>query len=188
MFFCVVSCWPHASGAFFACCSTRNFIPDNQCMFNEYSEIHHLHLKFAFFLWLFFNGGWTFGQSSNIKSFQIWRLWWISETKRLVSTLRLWSSISSPKIQQSEARCWTWISIRLIKLFWPWKEKRQRLVLMRKKVITRLCEKPGNRKRTCFGPRNSKIVYQNSRLSTIPTFNMIKANRYDNRGKISRTS
>ena len=27
---------------------------------------------------------------------------------------------------------------------------------------------------TCFGPRNSKIVYQNSRLSTIPTFNMIK--------------
>ena len=26
----------------------------------------------------------------------------------------------------------------------------------------------------CFGPRNSKIVYQNSRLSTIPTFNMIK--------------
>ena len=44
------------------------------------------------------------------------------------------------------------------------------------------------RKRTCFGPRNSKIVYQNSRLSTIPRFNMIKVNRYDNRGKISRTS
>ena len=150
------------------------------------SEIHHLHLKFAFFLWLFFNGGWTFGESSNIKSFQIW---WISETKRLVSTLRLWSSISSPKIRQSEARCWTWISIRLIKLFWPWKEKRQRLVLMRKKVITRLCEKPGNGKGTCFhGPRNSKLVYQNSRLSTIPTFNMIKVNRYDNQGKISRTS
>ena len=36
-------------------------------------------------------------------------------------------------------------------------------------------------------PRNLKIVYQNSRLSTIPTFNMIKVNRYDNRGKISRT-
>ena len=35
---------------------------------------------------------------------------------------------------------------------------------------------------------NSKIVYQNSRLSTISTFNMIKVNRYDNRGKISRTS
>ena len=57
-----------------------------------------------------------------------------------------------------------------------------------KKVITWLCEKPGSGKRTCFGPRNSKIVYQNSRLSTIPTFNMIKVNRYDNRGKISRTS
>ena len=32
-------------------------------------------------------------------------------------------------------------------------------------------------------PRNSKIVYQNSRLSTVPTFNMIKVNRYDNQGK-----
>ena len=76
------------------------------------------------------------------------------ETKWLVSTLRLWSSILSPQIQQSEARCWTWISIRLIKLFWPWKEKRQRLMLMWKKVITRLCEKPGSGKRTCFGPRD----------------------------------
>ena len=93
-----------------------------------------------------------------------------------------------PANSASEARCWTWISIRLIKLFWPWKEKRQRLVLMRKKVITRLCEKPGSGKRTCFGPRNSKIVYQNSRLSATPTFNMIKVNRYDNRGKIFRTS
>ena len=137
------------------------------------SEIHHLQLKFAFFLWLFFNGGWTFGES-NIKSFQIW---WISETKQLVSTLRLSSSISSPQIRQSEARCRTWISIRLIKLFWPWKEKRQRLVLIREKVI--MC--------ACFGPWNSKIVYQNSRLSTIPTFNMIKVNQYDNREKISRT-
>ena len=36
-----------------------------------------------------------------------------------------------------------------------------------------------------FGPRNSRIVYQNSRLSTIPIFNMIKVNWYDNRGKIS---
>ena len=52
------------------------------------------------------------------------------------------------------------------------KKIRQRLVVTRKKVITRLCEKPGSGKRTCFGPRNSKIVYQNSRLSTIPTFNM----------------
>ena len=43
-------------------------------------------------------------------------------------------------------------------------------------VITLLCEKPGSGKRTCFGPRNSKIVYQKSRLSTIPTFNMIQVN------------
>ena len=33
---------------------------------------------------------------------------------------------------------------------------------------------------TCFGPRNSRNVYQNSRLSTIPTFNIIKVNRHDN--------
>ena len=132
-----------------------------------------------------FRGGWTFGESNNIKSFQIW---WISETKWLVSILPLWSSISSPQIRQNEARCWTWIYIRLLKLFWPWKEKRQRLILMRKKVITRLCDKPGSGKCTCFGPRNSKIVYQNSTLSAIPTFNMIKVNRYDNWGKISRTS
>ena len=63
------------------------------------------------------------------------------------------------------------------------KRKRQRLVLMRKKVITQLCEKPGSWKCTCFGPWNSTIVYQNSRMSTIPTLNMIKINRYDNRGK-----
>ena len=59
---------------------------------------------------------------------------------------------------------------------------------MRKKEITRLYVKPGSGKRTWFGPRNSKIVYQNSRLSTIRTFDMIKVNRYDNRGKICRTS
>ena len=85
--------------------------------------------------------------------------------KQSGSTLRSWSSISSVQIRQSEARCWTWISMRLIKLFWPWKDKRQRLVLMRKNVITlRLCEKPGSGKHTCSGPRNSKIVYQNSRF------------------------
>ena len=39
--FFVVSCWLHASGAFFACCRTCNVLilsqimPDNQCMFNE---------------------------------------------------------------------------------------------------------------------------------------------------------
>ena len=46
----------------------------------------------------------------------------------------------------------------------------------------------GSDTRTCLGPRNSKTVYQNSRFSTIPTFNITKGNRYDNRGKISRTS
>ena len=39
---------------------------------------------------------------------------------------------------------------------------------------------------TCLGSWNSKIVYQNFRLST--TSNIIKVNRYDSRGKISRTS
>ena len=150
------------------------------------SEIHHLHLKFAFFLWLFFNGGWTSGESSDIKSFQIW---WISETKRLVSTLRWSSPISSTQIRQSEVRCWTWISIRLIKLFWPWKEKRQRFVLMRKKSNnTAFVRNPG-----VENPRVLNLGIQ--KLSTKilgclppPTFNMIKVNRYDNRGKISRTS
>ena len=57
-----------------------------------------------------------------------------------------------------------------------------------KKVTTQLCEKPGSRKRTCFEPWTSKIVYQHSRLSTILTFSVMKVNRYDHRGKISRTS
>ena len=68
------------------------------------------------------------------------------------------------------------------------KRKKTKARTNAKKVITWLCEKPGSGKRTCFGPQNSKIAYQNSRLSTIPTFDMIKVNRYDNRGKISRTS
>ena len=99
-------------------CITRNVLISSQIISacSVSSKIHHLHLKFAFFLWLFFNGGWTFGESNNIKSFQIW---WISETKWLVSILPLWSSISSPQIRQNEARCWTWIYIRLLKLFWP---------------------------------------------------------------------
>ena len=54
------------------------------------SEIHHLHLKFAFFLWLFFNCGWTFGESNNHKSFQIG---WISEAKRLVANSAKWGEM-----------------------------------------------------------------------------------------------
>ena len=68
------------------------------------------------------------------------------------------------------------------------KRKKEKARTNAKKSNTQLCEKPGSGKRTCLGPRNSKIVYQNSRLSTIPTFNMIRVNPYDNRGKISRTS
>ena len=101
---------------------------------------------------------------------KIWRIHWTTinlsrfgefqkQSGLIVSTLRLWSLISSPQIRQSEARCWTWISVRLIKLFWQKREKRQRLALTRKKVITRLCKKPGGGKRNCFGPRNSKIVF-----------------------------
>ena len=72
-FFCVVSCWLHASGAFFACCSTCNVLILSQIISecSMSSEIHHLQLRCALFLWLFFNGGWTFGESNNIKSFQI---------------------------------------------------------------------------------------------------------------------
>ena len=68
------------------------------------------------------------------------------------------------------------------------KRKKAKAPTNAKKSNNTAFEKPGGGKRTCFGPRNSKIVYQNSRLSTIPTFNIIKVNRYDNRGKISRTS
>ena len=62
--------------------------------------------------------------------------------------------------------------------------------LKRKKAMARITVKKSTTLEwnTCFGPRDSKIVYQNSRLCTIPTFNMIKVYRYDNRGKITRTS
>ena len=60
--------------------------------------------------------------------------------------------------------------------------------LKRKKAKARINAKKGNYKalpclretrewNTCLGPRNSKIVCQTSRLSTIPTFNMVKVNR-----------
>ena len=43
----------------------------------------------------------------------------------------------------------------------------------------------------CVKPRSGTHVLDlgiQQLLSTIPTFNMLKVNRYDNRGKISRTS
>ena len=63
-------------------------------------------------LFFFLICGWTFGKSNSNKSFHIC---WISETKRLVSNLRLWSPILSPQIRQSEAKCWKWISINTLK-------------------------------------------------------------------------
>ena len=87
-----------------------------------------------------------------------------------VLTSRIWC------FRQSEARCWTWISVRLIQLFWPGKEKRQRLLLMWKKVITRLCLRETREWNTyVFWTSEFKnCLDQNSRLSSIPTFNMIK--------------
>ena len=66
------------------------------------------------------------------------------------------------------------------------RKKRQRFVLMRKNVITRFCHvcvKPGS------GTRVLDLgIPKLCRLSTIPTFNIIKVNRNDNRGIKSRTS
>ena len=65
------------------------------------SEIRHLQLKFAFFHSLnFFNGEWTFGESNNSKSFQIW---WISETKganeaKVDQTTEMYFLLSDPFI------------------------------------------------------------------------------------------
>ena len=70
------------------------------------------------------------------------------------------------------------------------KGKKEKARINGKKVITLAlpCLRETLEWNTCFGPRKSKINYQNSRWSTIPTFNMIKDNRYDNRRKITRTS
>ena len=99
--------------------------PDYQCSMSR--EIHHLQLKFASFLCLFLNCGWTFGESNSNKSFQIF---WISETKRLVSNLRLWSPILSLQIRQSETKRWKWIFINTLK------EKKAKARINGKKVIT----------------------------------------------------
>ena len=99
--------------------------PDYQCSMSR--EIHHLQLKFASFLCLFLNCGWTFGESNSNKSFQIF---WISETKRLVSNLRLWSPILSLEIRQRETKRWKWIFINTLK------EKKAKARINGKKVIT----------------------------------------------------
>ena len=65
-----------------------------------------------------------------------------------------------------------------------------KLTLKRKTTKARInAKKSDNTALQCLRETREckKIVYQNSRLSTIPTFNMIKVNQYDNQGKISRT-
>ena len=73
------------------------------------------------------------------------------------------------------------------------KRKKAKPRVNAKKVTTRLlvnlpCLSETWEWNRCFKPWNSKIVYQNSRPATIPTFNIIKVYRYDNQGKISGTS
>ena len=127
---CIKICWDRTKQEWY------NLLTSTAQDKNQKIGHHNKNKKyFKFICWnlpsifdFFFNCGWTFRESKSNKSFQIW---WISETRRLVSILRLWFLISSPQIRQSEARCRTWISVRLISL--PWKEKKQRLVLMRKK-------------------------------------------------------
>ena len=84
-------------------------VPARLSVFNEQRNTSFTVEICLFSLFFFFLiCGWTFGKSNSNKSFQIC---WISETKRLVSYLRLWSPILSPQIRQSEAKCWKWISI-----------------------------------------------------------------------------
>ena len=103
-FLCVVSCWPHASGAFFACCSTCKVLISTQIISVQWVAIivYSWNLP-SFFDFFFQYCGWTFGESNSNKSFQIWR---VSETRRLVSTLPLWPLILSPQIRLRENREW----------------------------------------------------------------------------------
>ena len=86
---CVVSCWLHASGAFFACCSTCKVLISTQIISVQWVAIiiYSWNLPSFFDFFFFQYCGWTFGESNSNKSFQIWR---VSETRRLVSTLPLW--------------------------------------------------------------------------------------------------
>ena len=116
------------------------------------------------------------------KSFRIF-FWWISETRQLVFTSCLiWSLIWSLQIRQSGRGEMLDVYIHKTINKLTLKRKTTKARINAKKVITRLCN-------VCvkLGSVKKLIVYQNSRLSTFPTFNMIKVNQYDNQGKISRT-
>ena len=150
------------------------------------SEIHYLKLKFAFFLWFFFFTG------MNIWRIQIFPVL-VNFRNKAVYSIYLALMIFN-FIPANSAK---WGEILDVNIH---KTNKVVFALKRKKAKARINAKKSNTRalpclretrsgtRTCFGPRNSKIVYQNSRLSTISTFNMTKVNRYDNRGKISRTS
>ena len=100
------------------------------------SEIHHLQLRFAFFLWFFFNGGWTFGESNNINLFRL-----VNFRNKVVSIYLAHMIFNF--IPANSAKWGEMLDVnnhKTNKLFWPWKEKRQRLVFMRKKAITCLRE------------------------------------------------
>ena len=53
---------------------------------------------------------------------------------------------------------------------------------------TAFVRNPGVENVRVFDLGIQKLSTKNSRLSATPTFNLIKVNRYDNPGKISRTS
>ena len=124
----LVSCCQHTwtFGALFACCRACK-VPDYQC------SIHHLQLKFTFFLlFLFFNCGWTFGESN--------RKWILSDflvnfrNEAVCIYLRLiWSLILSSQIWQSSRGEMLNVNIHKTISNLTLKRKTERLVLMRKK-------------------------------------------------------
>ena len=120
--------------------------PDCQCLIS--SEVHHLQLKFAFFLFFFLTLEKRLENPTVNNYFQIW---WISETRRLVSTLelRLRSLILSPRIRQSEheARCWTLNIPKTVTKLTLKRKKVNTVINAKKKVITgpcHFCLKPGS--------------------------------------------
>ena len=176
----------HASGAFFACCRTCNVLILSQ-MISACSMSSEIQLRFAFFLWCFklwiniwrVQQYWIFPDLMNFRSKAVSTYLALMIFNFTPANSEKWGEMLDVNIHKTN------------KVVLALKKKRQRLVFMRKKVITRLCHvcvKSGSGTPSCFGLRNSKIVYQNSRLSAISTFSKIKVNRYENRGKVSRTS